>query len=115
MIMAMLFHELATNAAKYGSLSSPTGTVSINWSLSGGILELYWRESDGPTVTPPTHRGFGTRLLSQALDRYRGSVETTFEPTGVTCKLTAMLPEDIPHIAEVSPANKLAEIESATE
>jgi two-component sensor histidine kinase len=115
MIMAMLFHELATNAAKYGSLSSPTGTVSINWSLSGGILELYWRESDGPTVTPPTHRGFGTRLLSQALDQYRGSVETTFEATGVTCKLTVMLPEDIPHIAEESPANKMAEIESTTE
>ena len=100
MTMAMLFHELATNAAKYGSLSSPTGRVSINWSLSEANLELYWRESGGPAVTTPAHSGFGTRLLSRALDQYRGSVEMTFAPTGLICKMSAVLPDDVSNIGD---------------
>jgi two-component sensor histidine kinase len=114
MTMAMLSHELATNAAKYGSLSSPTGTVSINWSLSGAHLELYWRESGGPAVTAPTHRGFGTRLLSRALDQYRGSVETTFGPTGLICKMSAVIPKDISNIGD-DLLNNSTEIRSAAE
>lgn len=92
--MALLVHELATNSAKYGALSSVTGQVAIRWSLSGKHLNLEWREKDGPIVATPVHRGFGTRLLSAALEPFGGTVETTFEPTGLICRLSAMLPEE---------------------
>ena len=91
--MALLVHELTTNSAKYGALSSATGQVAICWSLSGTRLNLEWRERDGPIVATPVHRGFGTRLLSVALEPFGGTVETTFEPTGLICRLSATLPE----------------------
>ena len=56
-------------------------------------FELEWRESDGPIVATPVHRGFGTRLLSGALEPFGGTIETTFEPTGLICRLSATLPE----------------------
>jgi two-component sensor histidine kinase len=88
--MALLFHELATNAAKYGALSNATGQIAICWSLSEKRLNLHWRESGGPSVVgPPTHRGFGMRLLTRALDDFGGTVETTFSPTGMIFKLSA--------------------------
>ena len=96
--MALLVHELATNAAKYGALSNSLGNLSITWSLSDEKMDLEWRESDGPIVTPPTHKGFGVRLLSRALDQFGGAVETTFEPTGLVCKLKVSLPESTPSI-----------------
>ena len=85
--MALLVHELTTNSAKYGALSSATGQVAIRWSLVGTRLNLEWRESDGPIVATPVHRGFGTRLLSGALEPFGGTIETTFEPTGLICRL----------------------------
>jgi hypothetical protein len=91
--MALLVHELTTNSAKYGALSSATGQVAVRWSLSGTRLNLEWRERDGPVVATPVHRGFGTRLLSGALEQFGGTVETTFEPTGLICTLSATLPE----------------------
>jgi two-component sensor histidine kinase len=95
MTMALLVHELATNAAKYGALSSVGGRLTISWSLSGNRLSLEWCERDGPSiVSAPVHRGFGMRLLSQALDQFGGQVETTFETTGLICKLSMTLPED---------------------
>jgi len=94
MTMALLVHELATNAAKYGALSVATGKVAIRWSLCDTRLDLEWRESDGPIITAPTRRGFGMRLLSRALDQFGGTVETTFEPTGLICRLSAALPEN---------------------
>ena len=93
-----LAHELATNAAKYGALSNASGKLSIAWSLSNEQLNLEWRESNGPIVTPPMHRGFGVRLLSRAMDQFGGAVETTFEPTGLVCKLKVTLAEHTPSI-----------------
>jgi two-component sensor histidine kinase len=92
--MALLVHELATNSAKYGAFSVATGKVAICWSLCDRRLDLEWRESGGPIITAPTKRGFGTRLLSRALEQFEGAVETTFEPTGLICKLIATLPEE---------------------
>jgi two-component sensor histidine kinase len=92
--MALLVHELATNSAKYGALSAPEGRVSMHWSLSGAVLNVEWRESGGPAVKAPTHRGFGLRLLTGALDRFGGSVEMNFEPTGLVCKMRLELREN---------------------
>jgi two-component sensor histidine kinase len=66
--LGMIFHELATNAAKYGALSSPEGRVLVDWSVSNQarpVLHLSWRELDGPPVAPPKRRGFGSRLIER--------------------------------------------------
>jgi two-component sensor histidine kinase len=99
LIMALLVHELATNAAKYGALSSSTGKLSIRWSHADGRLDLKWRESGGPPVTAPTHRGFGTRLFLRALEQFGGTVKATFAETGLVCELTFLLSENSPSIA----------------
>ena len=96
--MALLFHELATNAAKHGALSCEAGQVVIRWSLSDERLSLEWRERNGPTVATPLSQGFGMRLLSRALDQFGGAVETTFVPTGFNCRMNVALTEDRPDI-----------------
>ena len=90
---ALLVHELATNAAKYGALSNATGKVSIARSLSGPRLTVVWRESDGPTVNPPSHSGFGTRRFYRALGQFGGTVDANFAPTGLVCNLSMVLPD----------------------
>src|ERR1700730_10725255 len=69
--LALVLHELATNAAKYGSLSNERGKVSISWSVAGkgsdALFKLRWEERDGPAVTTPTQKGFGSTLLESAI------------------------------------------------
>lgn len=92
--MALLIHELATNAAKYGALSSATGQVAISWSLSDRRLSLEWRETGGPVIGTPTKTGFGMRLLAQALTQFGGAVETKFEAAGFLCKMSVTTSDD---------------------
>ena len=92
LIVTLLIHELATNAAKYGALSNDNGKLSIDWSYVDGRLSVVWHEDGGPTVTQPTHRGFGTRLFQRALEQFNGKVDATFAPTGLVCKLGLVLP-----------------------
>lgn len=90
--LALGLHELATNAAKYGALSVPSGHVELEWQTAGGDFGLGWRERGGPPVTEPEKRGFGTRLLEQALSRdLGGTVRVDFAPEGVTCTISAPL------------------------
>lgn len=88
----MAFHELATNATKYGALSVDRGRVEVTWSLATGaepvILLLEWRETGGPAVAEPVRRGFGSRLIEHALAReFEGDIDLTFAPDGVTCRM----------------------------
>jgi two-component sensor histidine kinase len=101
--MALLFHELATNAAKYGAFSHQIGKILVRWSYSDPWLNLEWRESGGPPVSVPNHRGFGTRLFLRALEQFGGKVEATFASTGLICKLSVPLSEITPGI--VPPAS----------
>jgi two-component sensor histidine kinase len=96
--MALIVHELATNAAKYGALSRPAGKLSVHWSLADSILNLNWHEAGGPPIDSPTHHGFGLRLLHRALEQFSGAVETSFEPDGLICTMKAVLPESKPSI-----------------
>jgi two-component sensor histidine kinase len=85
----LAFHELATNAAKHGSLSVPAGTVHISWVVSPAQkgkrqVQLLWREQDGPPVTQPERRGFGSQLLARGLGQF-GSVRLDFKPAGLEC------------------------------
>jgi two-component system, chemotaxis family, CheB/CheR fusion protein len=96
---AMALHELATNAAKYGALSSEDGQISITWQLVGDgkdrRLSLRWAETGGPPVIPPTHKGFGSRLVQRVLAaELGGKVSVAYETSGVVCTIDAPMPDD---------------------
>ena len=61
--LALALHELVTNSAKYGALSTLAGRLSLNWGIQGDVLQMVWEEKDGPTVEKPASRGFGTRSV----------------------------------------------------
>jgi two-component sensor histidine kinase len=87
-ILSMIVHEMATNAAKYGALSNEAGTVALDWEVinEGGQprLRLVWREAGGPQVTAPVQRGFGSRLIERsARDQLGGEATVDFLPRGV--------------------------------
>lgn len=88
--LGLVIHELATNAAKYGALSTPEGKVEVTWHLaSPELVRLSWRESGGPPVRPPARRGFGTDLIEKVVaHELDTAVDLRFEPTGVVCSLT---------------------------
>lgn len=89
----LAFHELFTNALKYGALSNTQGTVSVAWTLSGAAprrLHLTWREQDGPPVSPPTRRGFGSLLLERILKGdLNAEVTLDYRPEGLVCEINA--------------------------
>jgi two-component sensor histidine kinase len=95
--MTMVVHELCTNALKYGSLGSPSGRVELAWAIverdAGRLLEMTWREKDGPAVQPPSGKsGFGTRMIERAL-RGSGGATIAFDPSGLTCHIEIALEE----------------------
>jgi two-component sensor histidine kinase len=93
--LGLAFHELATNAARHGALSSKTGRVQVSWTVAedAGALHLVWRESGGPRITAPGPRGFGLRLIEQGLAReISGSVNLQLAPDGLLCSWDMKLP-----------------------
>lgn len=92
--LSLMLHELATNAAKYGALSAPAGTVSISWTWDEAqrSLRLIWTEQGGPQVSPPATRGFGSRMIERGLKTdLDGGARLIFAPGGVICEITARL------------------------
>src|SRR5262249_34872426 len=92
--LALVLHELGTNARKHGALSNATGTVSVRWEMLADQkrkLLLTWRENGGPKVVAPTSRGFGTTLIEQSLQAHGGEVSVRFAEEGVTCSITLPL------------------------
>jgi two-component sensor histidine kinase len=92
--LAMALQELATNAVKYGALSTATGAIRITWEVDGTApaagLHLRWEETGGPPVQTPVRRGFGTRLIERSLAQdLNGDVRIEFAPTGVICTVHA--------------------------
>jgi two-component sensor histidine kinase len=73
-------------------LTHPEGSVSLRRTVQDGLLQLGWKESGGPVVTPPTRKGFGTRLLEDILIRdLGGQTKIDYHPSGLRCDITAML------------------------
>ncbi len=108
--LAMGLHELATNAVKHGALSpaAPEGWVDLCWVKSGGRMRLVWSEHGGPPVTPPSQRGFGTRLVERSLAQdLGGTVKIAFNPEGVTCTVESPLTE-VAASAEVTALLRMA-------
>jgi two-component sensor histidine kinase len=93
---ALIFHELATNAGKYGAFSSPLGLLQVSWSVAGDRLTVVWDENEGPPIGTVGAAGFGTKLLNSALRPFDGSTEIAFLRTGVHCTLKCRIPRDVP-------------------
>ena len=97
-VLSMILHEMATNAAKYGALSNDTGTVKLDWEVitehAGPKLRLVWTEAGGPPVVAPVQRGFGSRLIERsARDQLGGEATVNFLPRGVVYTVTCALEE----------------------
>jgi two-component sensor histidine kinase len=87
--IAVTVHELATNAAKYGSLSEPSGKVEINWQTDAADnLLLHWAESNGPTVAEPERRGFGVDAIDGLVRTLSGTIKRHWKPEGLICDLS---------------------------
>jgi PAS domain S-box-containing protein len=92
--LVLALHELATNAAKYGALSTPAGTVTLEGYIEGDALMLAWRETGGPATTPPEELGFGTMLLDRVVThQHGGKVDLDWRPEGLACTLRLPLDE----------------------
>jgi two-component sensor histidine kinase len=91
--LALIFHELATNAGKYGAFSSQRGLLQVSWSVTDDRLNIAWDETEGPTVGVAGEAGFGTKLLKSALRPFDGKTEIAFLKTGVHCTMQCRIPQ----------------------
>jgi two-component sensor histidine kinase/DNA-binding response OmpR family regulator len=95
-ILALALHELATNAAKYGALSSTAGRVEISWELKAGNLTLQWREIGGPHARVPDSQGFGTKIITASVASQLGGKATfNWAPEGLHCTLSIPISDTI--------------------
>jgi len=95
--LSIAFNELATNAVKYDALSNAVGSILIGWTMetapAGKRLLLNWAEKGGPQVTPPAHKGFGSRVLERGLaHELEGTVHLDYRPDGLVCTMDIPLP-----------------------
>ncbi len=105
--LSMVFHELATNAAKYGALSVPGGRLTVSWHVERrdpviqgpSLLRLSWRESDGPPVRAPERRGFGSRLIERSTGELDGEAQLEFTASGFCYSLVISIdPRQLPFV-----------------
>jgi two-component sensor histidine kinase len=89
--LSMVLHELTTNAAKYGALSTRRGTIDISWQLRDSVdqaVALIWQERGGPPVKAPTSPGFGMRLIERVVSHdLDGKTEINYDPAGMRCTM----------------------------
>ena len=109
--LALAVHELATNSAKYGALSTEDGHLDVTWRVTGASgrseLEIVWLETAGPPVAPPSRRGFGTKLIELSLVRgLKAKVNREFLEAGVRCQISVPFTADIGRIRSAGPSDK---------
>jgi two-component system, chemotaxis family, CheB/CheR fusion protein len=93
--LGLVFHELATNAVKYGALSVPSGSIEITWNIDPveDRLRWHWIETGGPAVKKPTRKGMGSRVIEKGLlHEFGGGAWIDFRPSGVQCSIDIPLP-----------------------
>jgi two-component sensor histidine kinase len=90
--LALMFHELATNASKYGAFSSARGFLQVSWTMSDDRLSITWDETEGPPVENVGAPGFGTKLLNSALRPFDGKTEIGFLRSGIHCIMQCRIP-----------------------
>ena len=91
--LALIFHELATNAGKYGAFSSERGMLQVSWSLTDDRLNIAWDETEGPSIGAVGEAGFGTKLLASPLRPFDGKTEISFLKSGVHCTMQCRVPK----------------------
>jgi two-component sensor histidine kinase len=92
--LSLALHELATNATKYGALTTERGQIQISWTIGRNrSFQLEWKENGGPAVDKPTPKGFGSRLIRQTGTLFSGTAETEYRPEGIRFVLMGKLPE----------------------
>jgi len=90
--IALIFHELATNAAKYGALSSENGALTVVWNTDGESLNVIWSEAGGPPIKePPKASGFGTMLVTSTISSYGGTISNSWRHEGVKVNISMPL------------------------
>ena len=103
--LALALHELVTNSAKYGSLSTLSGRLAITWDVQDDTLVLAWVETGGPEVSKPMSRGFGTRSVIASIEtQLGGKADFDWRREGLVCRLT------VPLVAKRSPTTRFAEM-----
>jgi PAS domain S-box-containing protein len=108
--LALVLHELVTNAAKYGALSTLSGKVKLVWALQGGNIEFTWTEIDGPPASKPAVLGFGTRIVLASIERQLGGrVEFDWQPRGLTCTFS------VPQGDKKEPAERYATVNRSSD
>ena len=85
--IAIVLHELTTNAVKYGALSVPSGRLLIEWSRGETQLVIRWCETGGPPVKPPSREGFGTRVVGRVVHDLEGKLQFDWNPDGLACEI----------------------------
>jgi PAS domain S-box-containing protein len=94
--LALALHELVTNSAKYGALSTLSGRLSIKWNVEADVLQMVWEEKDGPVVEKPVSRGFGTRSVIASIEsQLGGHAEFDWRTEGLVCRLSVPLTPNI--------------------
>src|SRR6202140_3794404 len=93
--LALALHELVTNSAKYGALSTLSGRLSIKWEIHANVLQMVWEERDGPAVEKPASRGFGTRSVIASIEsQLGGQAEFDWCSEGLVCRLSVPLMQE---------------------
>jgi two-component sensor histidine kinase len=92
--LALMFHELATNAGKYGAFSSARGLLQVSWSVTDDRLNITWDETEGPAIDAVGEAGFGTKLFNSALRSFDGKTEMAFLKTGIHCTMQCRIPRN---------------------
>jgi two-component sensor histidine kinase len=92
--LSLMFHELATNAGKYGAFSAPRGLLQVSWTVSGDRLTVTWDETEGPSIDKVSEPGFGTKLLKSALSAFDGKSEVSYLKTGLHCIMQCRIPQN---------------------
>ena len=116
--LALVLHELATNARKYGALSTPQGRLSLAWEVRRNgeqVLCLDWKESRGPRVSVPKEHGFGSTLIEKTLQAHGGAVEMRFEQEGLAAHIMMPLREIHPMIGTMAASARAAQADELTE
>jgi PAS domain S-box-containing protein len=94
--LALALHELVTNSAKYGALSTLSGRLSLIWGIQEDVLQMVWEERNGPLVEKPASRGFGTRSVIASIEsQLGGQAEFDWRSEGLICRLSVPLTADI--------------------
>ena len=92
--LILIFHELVTNSAKYGSLSNSSGRVVVDWTVVEDLVTLNWKEKGGPLVAPPQREGFGTKLIAQSVKSLSGKITQKFSFDGFSFSLAFRMRND---------------------